>query len=89
MSCSNITMALQARMCVTVHSVLCNQSYILSVRDLASHKTRSMERGWGSRTLFLKKGSSILQTFTGLMGYLGGNILWLESQTDLGFDLGC
>lgn len=38
-------------MCVTVYSVLCDQTYMLSVRDLASYKTRSGMRG-------LKKGDS-------------------------------
>lgn len=74
---------------VVVYTVLCDQAYLLSVRDLASPKPRSMEWDGGGRRFFLKKGDSILQVSTGLMGHLGGSMMWLESQMDLGLDLGC
>lgn len=73
---------------VIVYTVLCDRAYMLSVRDLVSPQPRSMEWDGGSRSFFLKKGDSILQVSTGLTGYLGGSMMWLESEMDLGLDLG-
>lgn len=44
MNCSDSAMVLQARMCGIVYVVLCDQAYMLGVRELVSHETRSM--GW-------------------------------------------